>query len=212
MARLRVRSARGPLLPSVPRPERQSVCGFGAIERTIEHGRMFFALYRSRGTVIFQAGPQSCVLNTSGVRFEHRLRTDERSSESSGLHDGRLAFACSYRHALRATMARLTRRDNTDFEHDYFLRHTRRNLAPPVPDRGVWQDAEAGSNKALQRTDRPAAAFARGTSCVGPLHISIVSSHSMGARGSIPVVDRQRSKASRCRLHGRHISASVARR
>jgi len=120
-----------------------AACGFGSIERTIEHGRMFFALYRSRRRVIFQAGSQSWVLNTSRVRFEHRLRADKRSSEFSVLHDGRLAFACSYRHTLRSTMARLDPTyDSIDFEHDYFLGHVG-NLAPPVPDRGVWQDAEA---------------------------------------------------------------------
>lgn len=118
-----------------------AVCGFGSVELTTEHGPMLFALYRSGGTIVFQAGPQSWRLNTSSLRFEHRLRADKRSSEFSVFQDDRLAFACSYRHAFRSIMARLDPTyDNIDFEHDYFLGHVG-SLAPPLPDRDVWQDA-----------------------------------------------------------------------
>jgi hypothetical protein len=119
-----------------------AVCGFGTVERTIEHGNMFFALYRSDRTVVFQAGPQSWALNTGRLRFEHRLRVDTRSSEFSVFQDDRLAFGCSYRHPVRSTMARLDPTyDNIDFEKDYFLGHVG-NLVPPLPDRDVWQDAK----------------------------------------------------------------------
>ena len=117
------------------------VCGFGAVERTIERGPMFFALYRSDRKVMFQVGPQSWALNAAGLRFEHRLRADRKSSEFSVFEDDRLAFACSYHHAVRSTMAKLDPTyDNIDFEQDYFLGHVG-NLVPPLSDRDVWQDA-----------------------------------------------------------------------
>jgi hypothetical protein len=90
-----------------------AVCGFGSVELTSEHGRMLFALYRSGGTIVFQAGPQSWPLNTSSLRFEHRLRADKHSSEFSVFQDDRLAFACrdSTRRTTTSTLSTITSSD-----------------------------------------------------------------------------------------------------
>jgi len=44
------------------------VCGFGAVERTVEHGSVFFCLYRSNERLVFQAGERRWWLDAVDLR------------------------------------------------------------------------------------------------------------------------------------------------
>jgi hypothetical protein len=125
------------------RRKEDGLCGFGAVERTREHGRTFFCLYRSGRRIFFQAGERRWPLDTSGVRFEYRLLPDKKSSEFRVLDRDQVVFVCSYRHRLRSAWAKIDATyDNIDFERDHFLGHVG-SLTPPLEDRDVWQDAGA---------------------------------------------------------------------
>ena len=117
-------------------------CGFGAIERTREHGRVFFCLYRWGGQIHFQIGQRSWPLDTAGLRCTYQLLESGRSSEFN-LHQGdELLFRCSYRHWLRARLRRRDEDDNFDVERDHFLAHVA-SLALPMGDSDAWEDGEA---------------------------------------------------------------------
>jgi len=122
--------------------KRLRICGFGSVERTLEHGRVFFCIYRSGKRMMFRAGSRSWALDSTDLRLVYRLREDRRSSEFFVLKNEEPEFTCTYRHPLRTLMARIVPTyDNIDFEHDHFLGHLGyRHL--PEHDSEVWQDAE----------------------------------------------------------------------
>ena len=116
--------------------------GFGAIERTREHGKMLFSMYRWDSRLVFQAGTRSWHLDRTDLRLVYRLLDDGRSSEFS-VHEGdEVVFRCSYRHWLRAALARRdVTHDNVDFERDHFLAHMAgRSL--PIKDFDDWEDGK----------------------------------------------------------------------
>jgi asparagine synthetase B (glutamine-hydrolysing) len=119
------------------------ISGFGAIERTVEHGRLFFAHYRSNKRMVFQAGQRRWALDTPGLRLEYRLLDDSMSSEFRVVDKDEVAFLCTYRHRLRTAWARRDPTyDNIDFEEDHFLGHLG-NLTLPEGDSRTWHDAGA---------------------------------------------------------------------
>jgi hypothetical protein len=119
------------------------ICGFGAIEKTREHGRTFFGLYRWGGRIWFQAGTRTWRLDTPDLRLVYRLVDNGRASEFS-LHEGdRTAFMCSYRHPIRALFARgQPDPDNVDSEGHHFLAHVAGQRLP-LDDSEIWHDGEA---------------------------------------------------------------------
>jgi hypothetical protein len=125
------------------RRSQPGICGFGAIERTNEHGRLFFCHYRSNKRMFFQAGQRRWALDTPGLRLEYRLRDDRTSSEFRVVQADEVAFSCTYRHRLRTAWARRDPTyDNLDLEHDHFLGHLA-NLVLPEGDSDVWHDGGA---------------------------------------------------------------------
>ena len=122
--------------------KRLGISGFGAVEHTFEHGRVFFCIYRCAKRIVFRAGSRSWALDSTDLRLTYRLRDDRRSSEFTVLENDEPAFNCTYRHPLRTAMARIDPTyDNSDFEHDHFLGYLGR-LHLPHQDSEVWQDAE----------------------------------------------------------------------
>jgi hypothetical protein len=104
-----------------PRPDDAPISGFAESERGIGGTRRFFAVYRERDDIFFNAGPQRWRLGTLGLRFEH----DRRNPFVSGFlvtHSGELAFAFSYTHLGRLLLALADpTHDRMDQEADFFL-------------------------------------------------------------------------------------------
>jgi hypothetical protein len=119
------------------------ICGFGTLEKTREHGRLFFALYRFGRHIWFQAGTRTWRLDTPGLRLVYRLVDSGRASEFS-VHEGDgVTFLCSYRHPLRALFSRGNPDpDNVDSEGHHFLAHVAGQRLP-LGDSEVWHDGEA---------------------------------------------------------------------
>jgi hypothetical protein len=122
------------------------LAGFGAVERTRELGKVFFALYLWGGRMVFQAGRQMFPLDEAGVELSYRLLPDRRSSSFTVLRGGEVALACSYGHAFRSLFARARDQadsvDNVDFETDHFLAHVAA-LPLPYTELGTWVDGQA---------------------------------------------------------------------
>jgi hypothetical protein len=117
--------------------------GFGAVERTREQGRLFFALFRWDGHMVLQAGRQQWRLDEAGLRCEYRLLDDRRSSAFTVFRDGQAQFHCTYGHAFRTLFGRRsTPEDTVDFETDHFLAHVA-GLPLPFTDLGTWVDGLA---------------------------------------------------------------------
>jgi hypothetical protein len=117
------------------------ISGFGAIERTREHGEVFFSLYRWDSGLVFQAGTRAWRLDRKDLTCVYRQLDGGKSSEFSVNEGGNLVYRCSYRHWLRAIRSRMHHSvDNIDFEQDHFLAHVAgRSL--PADDFDGWQDA-----------------------------------------------------------------------
>jgi hypothetical protein len=101
--------------------QRPQISGQGGLERTREHGLVFFALYRQASDLVFRAGARQWSLARSDLRFEFsqlrparsRFRVFEGTSET---------FQCTYGHILRSIAAQMdVTYDNLDFENDHFL-------------------------------------------------------------------------------------------
>jgi hypothetical protein len=127
-----------------------AISGFGATERTREHGKMFFCIYRWDGRLVFQAGTRSWPLDRPDLTLAYRLLDDRRSSELSVREGNEVVFRCSYRHWLRSLVARRpSDHDNIDFERDHFLAHVAgRSL--PAQDFDGWEDGSAALLAARQ--------------------------------------------------------------
>ena len=124
--------------------DRLATSGFGAIERTREHGKMFFCIYRWDGRIVFQAGTRWWHLTAPIWSSPSGASPGGRSSELS-VHEGdALAFRCSYRHWLRAISSRrdTTDDDQVDLERNHFLAHVA-GRALPVHDFDAWEDGKA---------------------------------------------------------------------
>jgi hypothetical protein len=116
--------------------------GLGAVERTREHGKVFFCLYRWAERIHFQAGVRAWRLDQEGLRFEFRP-LDGRTSEFSVLLQQQLVFRCSYQHWLRARRLRPDATlDSVDLERDHFLAHVA-GQPLPVADVEAWEDGQA---------------------------------------------------------------------
>lgn len=115
--------------------------GLGAVERTREHGRIFFCLYRWEGRIYFQAGPRCWRLDQEGLRFQFRP-LDRKTSEFSVCLGNEVVFRCSYRHWLRARLLGVKDLDSVDFERDHFLAHVA-GQPLPLTDLEAWEDAVA---------------------------------------------------------------------
>jgi hypothetical protein len=124
------------------------ISGFGAIERTREHGRVFFCIYRWNAGLVFQAGTRAWRLDRGDLAWSYRQLDGGRSSEFSISEGGQLVYRCTYRHWLRAVRAHATvSSDNIDFEQAHFLAHVAgRSL--PAADFDGWQDASATQDPA----------------------------------------------------------------
>jgi hypothetical protein len=119
--------------------------GFGAVERTREQGKLFFALFRWGGHVVFQAGRQHWRLDDSELRLTYRLLDDRRSSAFTVSRGQKPLFQCTYGHAFRALFGRAPREtaaDTVDYETDHFLAHVA-GLPLPFTDPGTWVDGQA---------------------------------------------------------------------
>jgi hypothetical protein len=116
--------------------------GLGALERTREHGKLFFCLYRWEGRIHFQAGARSWRLDQAGLRFAFRP-LDGKTSEFSVYLGDELTFRCTYRHWLRARLlGRDATADSVHFELDHFLAHVA-GQPLPVSDLEAWEDGKA---------------------------------------------------------------------
>jgi hypothetical protein len=117
--------------------------GFGAVERTREHGKMFFCIYRWDGRIVFQAGTRRWHLDRTDLKLEFRRLPGGRSSELSVHEGGALVFRCSYRHWLRAVFPRrdTTEDDTVDLERNHFLAHVAGRTLP-VHDFDAWEDGK----------------------------------------------------------------------
>jgi hypothetical protein len=117
------------------------ISGFAALERTREHGRQFFCIYRWNAGLVFQAGTRAWRLDRSDLAWSYRQLDGGRSSEFSISEGGKLVYSCTYRHWIRRVFSHVdVSHDNIDFEQDHFLAHVAgRSL--PAPDFDGWQDA-----------------------------------------------------------------------
>jgi hypothetical protein len=116
--------------------------GFCAVERTREFGKLFFALYRWDGRIVFQAGKRSWNLDRTDLRLTYR-RLDRWTSELTVEEAGAVTFRCSYRHPLRGLLVRRRdTEDDVDLERHHFLAHV---AGRPLParDSDAWEDGKA---------------------------------------------------------------------
>jgi len=119
------------------------VCGFGAIERTREHGKVFFCIYRWDSGLIFQAGKRAWRLDRADLKFSYRVLGGGTSSEFSILEGSDVAYRCSYRHWFRGLLSRRNVTDDTvDLERDHFLAHLAARTLPARDFEG-WEDGNA---------------------------------------------------------------------
>jgi hypothetical protein len=131
-------------------------CGFGAIEKTREHGRMFFSLYRWGGRMWFQAGLQCWPLDTDELRMFYRLQPNAPIAQFSVNQGERLVFHCTYALGLRGWFGRIDREgDNVDFEGRHFLAHVAGHELPLMTS-DVWHDGEITDDEPTPQTVREA--------------------------------------------------------
>jgi hypothetical protein len=132
------------------------ICGFGAVEKTREHGRMFFCLYRWGGRIWFQAGDQTWRLDSSDLRMSYRLLPGAGASEFCVMQSSRVVFRCSYAHRLRGLFTRAdATRDNIDFEGRHFLAHVAGHELP-VLDSEAWHDGKGAVDQQTPENVRQA--------------------------------------------------------
>jgi hypothetical protein len=119
------------------------ISGFGTTERTREHGKVFFCIYRWDSGLVFQAGSRAWRLDRNDLSCTYRQLDSGRSSEFAVREGATVVFRCSYRHWVRAILSRGDATyDNVDFEQDHFLAHMAgRSL--PADDFEGWQDGSA---------------------------------------------------------------------
>jgi hypothetical protein len=123
--------------------EHLPISGFGAVEKTREHGRTFFALYRWGRQIWFQAGQHRWRLDAVGLQLGYRVLPGGRSSEFTVRAGDDLAYHCTYGHRLRSLFNRGERAgDTVDLETGHFLAHV---AGQPLPlgDSDAWYDGEA---------------------------------------------------------------------
>jgi hypothetical protein len=117
------------------------ISGFGTTERTREHGKMFFCIYRWNSGLVFQAGTRAWELDRKDLSCTYRQLDGGRSSEFAVREGDSIVFRCSYRHWFRAMLSRADAADdNIDFEQGHFLAHIAGRSLPAVDFEG-WQDA-----------------------------------------------------------------------
>jgi len=118
------------------------VSGYGAVERTLEHGRTFFCIYRSGGRIHFQAGNRCWALDAPGLRFEFQLLASRTASTFTVHEADEAVFRCTYRHWLRSRLGSMDPTyDYLDFQSDHFLSHIG-DLDLSLRDRLDWLDAQ----------------------------------------------------------------------
>jgi hypothetical protein len=123
--------------------EHLPISGFGTIEKTHEHGRLFFSLYRWGGRIWFQAGERSWRLDSPDLRLAYRSLPGGRVSEFAVIENARIGFRCSYANGLRGLFARAADpSDNVDCEGRHFLAHVA-GQALPMFDSEAWHDGKA---------------------------------------------------------------------
>ena len=116
--------------------------GLGAVEKTREHGEVFFCLHRWEEQIYFQADTRRWRLDQDGLRFGFRP-VDGKSSEFSVHEKNELAFRCTYRHWLRARLLRrISVLVSVDLERDHFLAHVA-GVPLPLADLEAWEDGKA---------------------------------------------------------------------
>ncbi len=121
--------------------ERIPASGFGAIETTREHGRVFFALYRFDGRIVFQAGTRRFAFDDPAVNCSFRVEAGGRSSEFTVVQSNEVAFRCTYRHWFRPTSQRRDPlHESLNFEAQHFLAYVA-GLVLPISDFDTWEDA-----------------------------------------------------------------------
>jgi hypothetical protein len=117
--------------------------GFGTVEKTIEHGRMFFCLYRWGGRMWFQAGGRTWCLDSGDLRLAYRLLPGGRGSEFTVTENHRISFRCSYAHRWERLFTRgAAGEDNVDCEGRHFLAHVAGHSLP-LADSDAWHDVKA---------------------------------------------------------------------
>ncbi len=115
--------------------------GFGATERTREHGKVFFCLYRWDAGLVFQAASRAWRLDRKDLSCSFRRLEGGRASEFTVSEGGVVVYRCSYRHWLRGLFSRADATyDNVDLERDHFLAHVAGHIFP-AGDFDEWQDA-----------------------------------------------------------------------
>jgi hypothetical protein len=133
--------------------------GFGAIERTREHGKMFFGLYRWDGRMVFQAGKRRWHLDRTDLKIAYRPLPGGRSSELTVHEAGALAFRCSYRHWLRSIFPRRDTADDdtVDLERNHFLAHVA-GQSLPMRDLEAWTDGKVAEEELAAERATPTGA------------------------------------------------------
>lgn len=97
------------------------ISGQGGIERTVEHGRLFFCIYRWEEDLIFRAGVRTWSLARDDLRLEFS-RVSRTRSRFRVLEGSQESFRATYSHFLRNLMARADPTyDGLDFAEDHFL-------------------------------------------------------------------------------------------
>ena len=125
--------------------EHLPISGFGTIEKTLEHGRLFFSLYRWGGQIWFQAGDRSWRLDSPDLRLAYRSLPGGRISEFAVIENARIGFRCSYANGLRGLFARAGEAgDNVDCEGRHFLAHVAGQTLPML-DSEAWHDGKASA-------------------------------------------------------------------
>ena len=121
------------------------ISGFGTTERTREHGKVFFGIYRWDTGLVFQASSRAWRLDRKDLAFTYRQLDGGRSSEFTVSEGGNLVYRCSYRHWFRSILFRAeVPPDNIDFEQDHFLAYVA-GRPLPADDFDGWQDAMAAT-------------------------------------------------------------------
>jgi len=104
-----------------PRPDDTPTSGFAESERGLCGTRQFFAVYREREDIFFNAGPQRWCLGSPGLCFEHDHRFPF-VSRFRVIQSGEVVLAFSYPHFGRLLLALADPTyDKINQDTDFFL-------------------------------------------------------------------------------------------
>jgi hypothetical protein len=119
------------------------ISGVGAVERTLEFGKVFFCVYLWGGKVFFQAGQRRWRLDSTNLRFDLQANSDSRELVFRTFESGSQVFQASYRPRKRTARARLdVSYDRLDVELDHLLAHVAAMSLPAIGFE-AWRDGSA---------------------------------------------------------------------